>query len=72
MARLLYLIISQNLTIMKNFNLLLLSIITFSMVSCASSGYVYLDYPQEPEMVLSKDIDDIAIVNRSLTKEEDN
>ncbi|WP_437397972.1 DUF6340 family protein [Flagellimonas lutimaris] len=57
---------------MKNFNLLLLSIITFSMVSCASSGYVYLDYPQEPEMVLSKDIDDIAIVNRSLTKEEDN
>ena len=56
---------------MKNFNLLLLSVITCSLVSCASSGFVYLDYPQEPELILPESINNIAVVNRSLTKEED-
>ncbi|MBO0329092.1 DUF6340 family protein [[Muricauda] lutisoli] len=56
---------------MKNFNLVLLSIATVSMVSCASSGFVYLDYPQEPELVLPQEIEKVAVVNRSLTKEED-
>ena len=71
MARLLCLTISQSLTIMKNFNLLLLSVITCSLVSCASSGFVYLDYPQEPELILPEGMEEIAVVNRSLTKEED-
>jgi len=71
MARLLCFTISQNLTIMKNFNLLLLSVITCSLVSCASSGFVYLDYPQEPELILPEGMEEIAVVNRSLTKEED-
>ncbi|MDF0706675.1 DUF6340 family protein [Flagellimonas okinawensis] len=56
---------------MKNFNLLLISICAISLVSCASSGFVYLDYPQEPELVLPQEIGKIAVVNRSLTKEED-
>ncbi|MER3317879.1 MAG: DUF6340 family protein [Allomuricauda sp.] len=56
---------------MKNFNLLLLSVITGSLVSCASSGFVYLNYPQEPELVLPQEIEKVAVVNRSLTKEED-
>ncbi|MGW9685787.1 DUF6340 family protein [Flagellimonas sp. 2504JD1-5] len=41
------------------------------LASCASSGYVHLNYPQAPELILPQDIDDIAVVNRSLTKEED-
>ncbi len=59
------------LTIMKNFNLFLLTVIAISLVSCASSGYVNLNYPQEPAMLLPEGINNIAVVNRSLTKEED-
>ncbi|GLU43937.1 hypothetical protein Musp01_15610 [Muricauda sp. NBRC 101325] len=61
----------QNLTIMKNFNFFLLTVIAVSLISCASSGYVNLNYPQEPAMVLPDGINNIAVVNRSLTKEED-
>jgi len=71
MARLLYPTISQNLTIMKNFNFFLLAVTTISLVSCASSGYVNLNYPQEPAMILPEGINNIAVVNRSLTNEED-
>ena len=46
-------------------------LVSICLVSCASSGYVHLDYPQEPQLVLPQGIDDIAVVNRSLTKEED-
>jgi len=56
---------------MKNFNFLLISLAIFSLASCASSGYVYLDFPQEPTLILPEGIDEIAVVNRSLTKEED-
>lgn len=40
------------------------------VVSCGSYGYVYLDYPQSPQVSLPHEIDEIAIVNRSLIKEE--
>jgi hypothetical protein len=46
-------------------------LVCISLASCASSGYVNLDYPQDPQLILPEDIDDIAVVNRSLTKEED-
>lgn len=39
-------------------------------MSCGSYGYVYLDYPQSPQVSLPHEIDEIAIVNRSLIKEE--
>ncbi|MBP0903785.1 DUF6340 family protein [Mariniflexile gromovii] len=46
-------------------------IITLSLASCGSSGYVYLNYPQKPEVLLPDGVDDIVVVNRSLTKQED-
>ena len=71
MAHLLYSTLYQNLTIMKNFNFILLSLVMSSMASCASSGFVNLNYPQEPELILPQEIESVAVVNRSLTKEED-
>ncbi len=62
---------SQILTIMKKLRLFTYLLVCISLVSCASSGYVYLDYPQDPVLILPQGIDDIAVVNRSLTKEED-
>ncbi len=61
----------QILTIMKKLRLFTYLVVCISLVSCASSGYVNLDYPQEPQLILSEDITNIAVVNRSLTKEED-
>ena len=62
---------SQILTIMKKPLHFAYLLICISLASCASSGYVNLDYPQEPQLILSEDISTIAVVNRSLTKEED-
>ncbi len=39
--------------------------------SCSKYGYVTLNYPQAPAAYLPNDIHRIAVVNRSLTKEED-
>ena len=56
---------------MKKIYFLCLALMTLSFLSCGSSGYVYLDYPMEPEVILPKGIENIAVVNRSLTKDED-
>lgn len=40
--------------------------------ACSKYGYVSLDYPQEPRKYLPDNVKNIALVNRSLTKEEDN
>ena len=61
----------QNLTIMKKPQLFVHFLVGLCLMSCASSGYVYLNYPQDPQLILPEDIDDIAVVNRSLVNEED-
>ncbi len=38
---------------------------------CSKYGYVSLNFPQEPEMYLPEGVNNIAVVNRSLTTEED-
>jgi hypothetical protein len=48
---------------------LILFMITFS--SCSKYGFVHLNYPQAPEAYLPEGVNDIVVVNRSLTKEED-
>ncbi|WP_157515024.1 DUF6340 family protein [Gaetbulibacter saemankumensis] len=52
-------------------NYMLYFAITILMVSCGSSGYVHLNYPQEPIVVLSNEVEDIVVVNRSLVRPED-
>ncbi len=42
-----------------------------SISGCSKYGYVSLNYPQEPLVYLPEDVDAIAVVNRSLTQEED-
>lgn len=71
MARLLFFYSPPNFTIMKKPHLFIIGTFCFSLFSCASSGYVYLNYPQEPVLVLPREIDDIAVVNRCLTNEEE-
>ncbi|MCX2679067.1 DUF6340 family protein [Galbibacter sp. EGI 63066] len=55
---------------MKTSYLTFLLLLSLSIVSCGS-GYVYLDYPQGPEVLLPDGVNNIAVVNRSLTKDED-
>lgn len=57
---------------MKKRNFLIVLILALFTVSCSSSGYVFVDYPQDPALKLPEDIHDIAVVNRSLTNDEDN
>jgi len=56
---------------MKNIYLLYFTAILLFLSSCGSSGHVYLNYPQEPIVLLPNNINDIVLVNRSLTKDED-
>ncbi len=56
---------------MKKSQLFGLGLIALTLFSCASSGYVNLDFPQEPALVLPDEIQTIAVVNRSLTEESD-
>ena len=53
---------------MKCFYLLLVAL---SISGCSKYGYVSLTYPVEPEAYLPRDVHSIAIVNRSLTSEEE-
>jgi tetratricopeptide (TPR) repeat protein len=55
---------------MKNvvYGLILLS---FAFTGCSKYGYVNLNYPQEPQVYLPEGVKSIALVNRSLVKEED-
>jgi hypothetical protein len=47
-------------------------ILLFTLItSCSKYGYVTLNYPQEPQMYLPEDVYNIAVVNRSLTRDED-
>ena len=56
---------------MKKSQLFIYFIACICLISCASSGYVHLNYPTDPELTLSSNITNIAVVNRSLTTEED-
>jgi len=56
---------------MNKIYFLCVTIMTLCLTSCGSSGYVYLNYPQEPEVFLPEGASSIVVVNRSLTKEED-
>ncbi len=56
---------------MKISNLLLFSWICFAAAGCSKYGYVSLNRPLPPEKHLPDDIRTMAVVNRSLTGEED-
>ncbi|MFG6685887.1 DUF6340 family protein [Mariniflexile sp. HNIBRBA6329] len=56
---------------MKNHYFFYLAIAALSLASCGSSGYVYLNYPQEPQVLLPENVSNIVLINRSLTKNED-
>lgn len=51
--------------------LIMLAIYALLATGCSKYGYVSLTYPIEPEVYLPEDIRSIAIVNRSLTTEEE-
>ncbi|HPF00463.1 MAG TPA: hypothetical protein PKY63_07345, partial [Bacteroidales bacterium] len=55
---------------MKKLLLPLLIIIVLSS-SCSKWGWVTLQYPNPPQLTLSDNIKTIAIVNRSLVKQDD-
>jgi len=55
---------------MKKHLILLLLAAAFILSSCSKYGYVKLDYPLDPEVMLPEGITSIAVVNRCLTKEE--
>ena len=54
---------------MKKSRLFSIGVIASTLLSCASSGYVNLDFPEEPALVLPNEVKSIAVVNRSLTEE---
>jgi len=56
---------------MRQLNFLYVILIIITLSSCSKYGYVSLNYPKAPEAFLPEGVDDIAVVNRSLTKEED-
>ncbi|OFY84212.1 MAG: hypothetical protein A3F72_14385 [Bacteroidetes bacterium RIFCSPLOWO2_12_FULL_35_15] len=61
----------KDLTKMKKTVFLLFVIATLSL-SCSKYGYVKLNYPTSPQAFLPENIHTIALVNRSLTKKDDN
>lgn len=46
-------------------------LVALSLAGCSRYGYVRLNFPQAPEAYLPDDVNFIAVVNRSLVKEED-
>lgn len=56
---------------MKKIYFLLGIIFSLFITGCSKYGYVSLNYPQEPVAYFPEDVKSIAVVNRSLTKEED-
>ncbi len=55
---------------MKVFALLSLATVLLS-AGCSRYGYIRLNYPTPPEAYLPEDVNSMAAVNRSLTKDED-
>lgn len=55
---------------MKKVNLLFWVIVSLTLSSCSRYGYVHLNYPQAPAAYLPEGVDDLAVVNRSLTPKE--
>lgn len=51
--------------------LVYLILLALVLTGCSKYGFVNLNYPQAPMAYLPDDVKEIAIVNRSLTKEED-
>lgn len=56
---------------MKRKHLLYIILLSVLITGCSKYGYVRLNYPQEPQMYLPEGVNNIAVVNRSLTTEED-
>tara|TARA_R110002050_G_scaffold281375_2_gene428791 strand:+ start:4117 stop:5118 length:1002 start_codon:yes stop_codon:yes gene_type:complete len=56
---------------MKKIHFFYLTVLLLIVSSCGSSGFVNLNYPQEPEVILPEGINNILAVNRSLTKDGD-
>jgi len=52
-------------------NLLLMLLLVLAIAGCSRYGYVRLNYPTAPLAYLPEDVNSIAAVNRSLTREED-
>ena len=52
-------------------NLLLVLALILASAGCSRYGYVRLNYPTAPVAYLPEDVNSIAAVNRSLTREED-
>ena len=63
--------VTKSYEIMSKIYFLLSLLLMLSLASCGSYGYVRLDYPQKPMVVLPEGINNIVVLNRSLTKEED-
>ena len=56
---------------MKKIHIIILALLAVLLNGCSRFGYVRLNFPQEPLIYLSDDIHSIAVVNRSLTSEQD-
>jgi hypothetical protein len=56
---------------MRKIYIIYLIALTAIFSSCSKYGYVNLNYPQEPVAYLPENTKSIAVVNRSLTREED-
>jgi len=56
---------------MRHGYLLLVILIALASTGCSKYGYVSLSYPVEPKAYLPESVHSIAIVNRSLTTEEE-
>jgi hypothetical protein len=56
---------------MKISHLFIASIVALSVTGCSKYGYVFLSYPVEPLVYLPDSVHSIAIVNRSLTEEDE-
>lgn len=52
-------------------NIFYVLVVALSISGCSKYGYVRLNYPQAPQVYLPDDVNFIAVVNRSLIKEED-
>ena len=52
-------------------HLLYLILLSSLIAGCSKYGYVKLNFPLEPQMYLPEGVNNIAVVNRSLTSEED-
>lgn len=55
---------------MRKIYFIYIIVLAISISGCSKYGYVSLNYPQQPVAYLPEDVKSIAVVNRSLTKEE--